>query len=277
MAATLLPQAYGVWFNARYVLRYADYGVTDTRAALQLFSRVTHELGMRSRDWVGDTAYRLHWLAQHEGDACGGLVTYLLLHVPPALLDRTRTWLAEEFLPPPAGALVHEFGPDVWRTASTVRPHVTHWSLVRELWRIVHPSILVADEHGRLRPLRALLGVPPQQPRAPTALPPRVRRYSTSHTLRSAHWRAALEERFAFVSPWALGAWDALDRGWEIDECGYRESERAHRTRAVEELRAQLPLGVSAAQDAALEERLRALRESLPLDPMKRPRPRPLW
>jgi len=277
LAATLLPQRYGVWFNVRWVLRYGDYGVTGPRAALALFSRVTHELGMRVRDWAGDPAFRLHWLAQHEGYIDGELLTYLLLYIPPALVERARVWLVDDFLPSPAGALVHEFGPDVWRTAPGARPHVTHWSLVRELWRIVPADIVVADEAGLRRPLRTVLGVPPQQPRTPTVLPPRVRRWSASHTLGSAVWRAALEERFAFVSTWTLGSWGALDGGWELDEHGYRATEAARRARALDEVRAQLPPGVSAAQDAAREERLRALRETWPLDPMKRPRPRPLW
>jgi len=276
-AATLLPQAYGVWFNTRLVLRYADFGVTDVAASLRLCSDLTHELGLRVRDWVGDTAFRLHWLAQHEGAEAGGLVTRLLLHVPPTLFERARAWIAEEFLPTPEGVWVNTLGVDVWRAADTARPHVTHWALVRELWRIVNPAVLDLDECGCRAPLVTLLGVPPQRPRTPTALPASVRRWSTSHTLGSSVWRAAATARLAFVSALEERAWGALDTGWELHEHDCRRAELAQRQRAEDVLLAQLPRGVSDAQDAVLEERLRALRSSWTTDPMKRPRPCALW
>lgn len=276
-AATVLPQAYGLWFNARLVLSYADFGATDVAASLRLCSDLTHELGLRVRDWVGDAAFRLHWLAQHEGAEAGGFVTRLLLHLPPARFERARAWIAEDFLPTPEGVWVNALGADVWRAADTARPHVTHWALVRELWRIVSPAVLEVDEHGRRAPLVELLGVPPQRPRTPGVLPSGVRRWSTSHTLGSSVWRAAAAARMSYVSVMEERAWGALDRGWGLHEYECRRAEMAQRRRAEDVLRAQLPRGVSSAQDAVLEERLRALRESWPVDPMKRPRPRPLW
>ncbi len=276
-AATLLPQAYGLWFNTRFLLRYADFDVTDVPESLRLFSDLTHELGLRVRDWVGDAAFRLHWLAQHEGVDADGLVTRVLLYLPPPLFERARCWLVDDFLPQPATAAFSPVGTDVWRTADTARPHTTHWSLVRELWRIVNPSVLEVDEGGRRIPLVGLLGVPPQRPRTPAQLPRRVRRFSTSRTLGSSVWRDAASARMAFVSAFEERAWGALDGGWELHEHDARQAEMKQRVRAEDLLRAQLPRGESSAQDAVLEERLRALRESWPVDPMKRPRPRALW
>lgn len=276
-AATLLPQAYGVWFNARLILRYADFDVKDVAAALRLCSGLTHELGLRLRDWVGDAAFRLHWLTQHEGADAGGLITHLLLHVPPPLFGRAREWIAEEYLPTPVGVWPNELGTDVWRAADTARPHVTHWALVRELWRVANPLVLELDERGRRAPLVTLLSVPPQRPRTPAALPDGVRRWSTSHTLGSSQWRDAATARLAFVSAFDERAWDALDTGWELHEFDYRRAEIKQRQRAEDVLRAQLPHGVSSTQDAVLDERLRSLRETWPVDPLKRPRPRALW
>lgn len=276
-AATLLPQAYGEWFNARLALRYADFGVHETTSSLRLFSDLTHELGLRLRDWVGDTNFRLHWLAQHEGQEDEGLVTRLLMHLPPPLFERARRWLADEFLPTPCGVLVNDLDALAWRAANTARPHATHWSLVRELWRILNPAILEVNERGQRAPLVELLGVPPQRPRTPRELPAGTRRFSTSHSLGSSAWRKMSEERFGYVSIFKERTWSALDGGWELNEHGHRRVEADHRKRAADVLRAQLPPGQSETQDAVREERLRALRESWPLDPMKRARSRPLW
>lgn len=182
-AATLLPQAYGVWFNARWWLRYGDYGVTVLAATRRVFSDLTHELGMRLRDWTGAPDLPLHWLAQHKVSAARGFETYLLLHLPAAHTTATAAWLAA-FLPVPDGALVNAVGPEVSRAPPVGgRAAMLHWSLVRELWRVVHPDLEEPDGPRR-RPLVEALGVPSQGRRAAGALPAGARRYGRAHDCR---------------------------------------------------------------------------------------------
>ncbi len=280
-AATLLPQAYGLWFNTLVVSRWREFDVEGWPAVRTQFSALTHEMGMRLRDWVGDAAFRLHWLAQHEVDAGGGFVTWLLLCVPPGLSARAREWTAE-FLPVPVGRLANELGDDVWWSPAGSLA-TAHWRLVRVLWRALDGDLTLPDEAGVRRPLKALLGVPVQGPRVAGVLSEGARRWSSSQTLGPGVWRAAVKERFAFVSVldeprWSrVRPWHALDTGWEAFEYECRVAETARRAARLSEIEAALPAGVCAAQDAAREERLRALRESWPLDPMKRPRSRCLW
>lgn len=276
-AATLLPQAYGLWFNTRLVLQWSHYGVETWGEVTSRFSALTHELGMRVRDWVGDPDFRLHWLVQHEVNATGGFESWLLLCLPIAERESAREWLGGQ-LPPPPGALVATLGADVWRAPNvTGRAHVVHWSLVRELWRAVDPALRDVDEAARRAALREVLGVPVQGPRAAGVLPAGARRWSTSQTLGSRVWAAAHDERFGFVSPVAVRAWRALDTGWEADEWRYRSAEAARRAADISEITAQFPPGQSALTDLTREKKVRAFIDSLPFDPMKRPRPRPLW
>jgi len=275
-AATLLPQAHALWFNTRLVLRWWEYGVAAWSDVTTRFSALTHELGMRVRDWVGDPDFRLHWLVQHEVTA-RGFESWLLLSLPVDERERARAWVAAE-LPLAAGVLVNALGADVWRAPNvTGRAHAVHWSLVRQLWRAVDPDLRDVDEAGRRVALREVLGVPVQGPRAAGVLPEGVRRWSTSKTLGSRYWKTAYNERFGFVSVMALRVWRALDTGWEADERGYRRNEAARRAAVIAEIAAQFPPGVSALTDLTREKKIRAFVESLPLDPMKRPRPRPLW
>lgn len=281
-AATLLPQMYGAWFNTRLVLRWTDYGVTEWKGVgkregvTTRFSALTHELGMRVRDWVGDPGFRLHWLVQHEVTA-RGYESWLLLSLPTDEREAARAWIANE-LPVARGVLVNALGVDVWRAPNvTGRAHAVHWSLVRELWRAVDPTLRDVDEAGRRTPLRAVLGVPVQGPRAAGVLPDGARRWSTSQTLGSRVWAAAYDERFGFVSPVGLRVWRALDMGWEADEWGYRRAEATRRAAVIAEIAAQFPPGQSALTDLTREKKIRAFNDSLPFDPMKRPRPRPLW
>ncbi len=281
-AATLLPQMYGVWFNTRLVLRWADYGVVEWRdvraraGVTERFSALTHELGMRVRDWVGDPEFRLHWLVQHEVTA-RGYESWLLLSLPVDEREAARAWIAAH-LPLARGVLVNALGANVWRAPNvTGRAHAVHWSLVRELWRAVDPTLRDLDEAGRRTPLREVLGVPVQGPRAAGVLPDGARRWSTSQTLGSRVWAAAHDERFGFVSPVALRVWRAVDTGWEADEWGYRRAEAARRAADTAAITAQFPSGQSALTDLTREKKVRAFIDSLPFDPMKRPRPRPLW
>lgn len=275
--ATLLPQAYGLWFNTRVVLRWANYGVTEWADVTARFSALTHELGLRVRDWVGDPEFRLHWLVQHEVTAAGGFESWLLLSLPVAEREAAQTWVAGQ-LPPPAGALVATLGADVWRAPNVLgRAHAVHWSLVRELWRAVDPALRDVDEAGRRAPLRTVLGVPVQGPRSAGVLPDGARRWSTSKTLGSRLWTTACDDRFGFLSALVLREWRALDTGWEADEWANRRAEAARRSAVIAEITAQFPPAVSPLTDLTREKKIRAFVESLPFDPMKRPRPRALW
>ncbi|MBL8537053.1 MAG: AAA family ATPase [Hyphomonadaceae bacterium] len=281
-AATLLPQMYGVWFNTRLVLRWSDYGVTEWKdvdereGVTERFSALTHELGLRVRDRVGDPEFRLHWLVQHEVTA-RGYESWLLLSLPVDEREAARAWIAAH-LPVTHGVLVNALGVDVWRAPNvTGRAHAVHWSLVRELWRAVDPDLRDVDEAGRRVALRAVLGVPVQGPRAAGVLPDGARRWSTSQTLGSRVWAAAHEERFGFVSPVALRVWRALNTGWEADEFANRRTEAERRAAVIAEITAQFPPGQSALTDLTREKKICAFVESLPFDPLKRPRLRPLW
>jgi DNA polymerase III subunit gamma/tau len=127
-AATMLPQEYGIWFNARLKLRYADHGIVDVTPSLKVLSEVTHELRLRLRDWIGDPAYQLHYVVQNEVDEASCLTSWLLMSVPLEHLMRTREWLTTK-LPTRPGELMQVLGKDVWRAPSIARPASLHGRL----------------------------------------------------------------------------------------------------------------------------------------------------
>lgn len=274
-AATMLLQEYGVHFNVRLIVRWADYGILDWASACKELSALTHELGLRVRDWVGDARWKLHYLAQHEA-AADGCTTWLLCHLPTPHLVRAREWIAQA-LPLTNGRLFNSIGDDIWR-AGTVsgRELLTHWSVVRELWRALDPNLTQHD--GLLkRPLKEVLGVPPQGPRAAGVLPDELRRFTTSQTLSGGAWAAAQSARFGFLSAFDAQEWRLIAKGWEAEEYAHRRAEAWRRAEEIARIHAQFPPGLDAQTDLTREQKLRRFEERLPHDPLARPRQSRPW
>jgi hypothetical protein len=203
------------------------------------------------------------------------------MHIPGDEVQGAREWIADR-LPEPEGFPFKVVGEDVWRAPTVLgRPHQLHWSLVRELWRPLSVDIEERDKSGR-RSLRDLLQVPPQAPRVAGTLPGGFRRYSSSKTLGSGQWKAARADGMGFVSAldaaaFDTRAWRAIDAGWERDELAYRRVEIARRQAEVDALRALFPSDMSPVDEAQFAQRLESLKASWEIDPIRRPRPKPLW
>ena len=89
-AASMIGQEYGLLFNTAVRLRHAGLGGGEELNAGRLVSQLLHELRLRMRSWV--PGERLHWIYVHErSDA--GVITELVLHVPPMALLSFEDWL----------------------------------------------------------------------------------------------------------------------------------------------------------------------------------------
>lgn len=273
--ATLLPQAYNCWFNVRLFLDYAVYDISAWREALDTFSSLKHKLTLNLRRWAGDGDFRLHWMVQHEVSPQGTPQSRWLMHVPPELREAAAAWIAGA-LPTLPDVLANTFSDIEWRAPDRSGCDL-HWSLVRELWRALDPTLCVVAEDGRRQPLKKVLGVPPQEPRIAGVLPAGLRRHSPSDTLAPSVWRRAAQRHHGFVSAFDEGAYAALSRGWEAEEFQNRTAEEARRELAIGILEAALDADESEVHAAALHERMDEMIASWDVPPLLRPRATPLW
>jgi DNA polymerase-3 subunit gamma/tau len=272
-AATMLAQEFGLWFNVRFCMPFADYGIDEPFAAMKFLSDLKRELRLRLRDWTGDPEALLHFLQQNEVDDAGHITSWLLMCIPHAHVIDTHEWIVTQ-LPLRDGELTPSAEPGMWRAPTHGRQPATHWMLVRELWRSMDPAIPARDGSKRVR-LKDMLAVPCQGPRVAGVLPPRVRRWSSSEALSTAAWDEAFNAKFGYVCAIENEWWEALDRGWEFDERKHRQDEAKRRAEAIASIEAQFPHGRDAATDLTREQKLRAFFDRLPFDPLRRQRKQP--
>ena len=228
-AATFLVQRYEVTLNACLTLNHGAIGVTEDKAAVDLISDLSRELGLRMKNWGQAAGHPdqslLHRISLLERDSDGALTSTVLLHLPGFAAERARTWIFERFLPRYAPA--DPSWADDWlevRHASDAHGVLAHqWELMRRLWRGIDPTI-AAD--GEL--LIDRLGVP-KRGRRPAGRVSR-RRYALSLSINRA---ARAEEAKLFephLSAYADRAWDWLFRRWE-----WREARNRRQTRRRED------------------------------------------
>lgn len=274
-AATMIAQRYGLWFNVRLRMPFAEYGLTDAHEAMKFLSDLKRALRLRLRSWTGDNETLLHFLQQTEVDADGALTGWLVMHIPPPHVATAYDWVLTQ-LPERVGELTPTYGADMWRAPQHGLPHRNHWSLMKELWRLIDP-LLMGTNGSKKEPLKVLLAVPPQAPRVGGALPKGLRRWSASGELTTTEWTKAYEEKFGYLSALDKQMWDVLESGWELDELVHRQRETTRRREEIKKIERLFPPDRDKATDLTRERKLHAFFDRLPFDPLRRPRDTPPW
>jgi DNA polymerase-3 subunit gamma/tau len=275
-AGSFLPQHYGVLLNLRLTIRHGEFGIQDHLVGAGLISSLTHELGMRLKEWQSDSNPRYHWIYRHEADTDGYLLTRLALSVAEDHLAAALHWMrfkffarrfASEVIPALTIALRHSQNPRCLLRF--------HWACIRALSRSLDPALLARSEAGDRIPLVELLRIPHRW-RGPTGTVHCAKRREASKSIRPPAQLTAAAGRMPFLSALEDRAWKALDQGWELLE---------HRDRAVEVQRRQeaegrvrgLFAGDNELARARCAEEIARLRARFPLDPKKRLRTWERW
>ncbi|MCK1412467.1 AAA family ATPase [Bradyrhizobium sp. CW4] len=238
-AGSLLPQRYGVLFNLRLTLSPSEPDRPDPRVNAQLVTKLTHELGMRLKDWCGTASPVLHWMYRHEWDDERGHRTRILLSVPDKHIVEALAWLRVKFVP------------RICRTSDlkvqiACRPVMSqkdrvrfHWQGVRALSRSLAPGFTARSDLGPASPLVDLLKIPLQW-RAQVRRISNVQARGMSASLTGQAKRDG-GSGMAWLSALEDGAWRGLDTGWELQEYEARKTETERRAVAIAKLAALLP------------------------------------
>jgi DNA polymerase-3 subunit gamma/tau len=268
-AGSFLPQHHGALLNLRLTIHHAKIGIRDHIAGADLISDLTHELGMRLKDWCPDSNPQFHWMYRHEADNEGHLVTRLVMAVPDDHQAVAVHWIRSRFF---ARRFASEGSPAITivlrDSHNSERLLRFHWACIRALSRSLDPALLERSEEGERLPLVDLLGIPDRW-RGPTGTVHCAKRRGASISLRPPAQQIAAAERMPFLSALEDRAWQALDQGWELWE---------HRDRAAEIQRRQEEegriRGLFAGDDeltrARCAEEIARLTASYPLDPKQR-------
>lgn len=258
-AGSFLPQNYGQLFNIRVTINHRRLEGHDHAAGAKFVSALTHKLGMRIQDWAPDSEPHFHWLYQHEIDDDGALVTRLAISVPETHKAAAVKWLRSTA--PHDGLLIA----GALRQADSLEQRIRfHWACVRALSRGLDPTILARAENGERKPLAELLRIPKRW-RAPVAGAKSPQSRGSSESLGPGRQKVCQSERMPLLSAVGDRVWRFIDSGWELQEHMDIQAEHSRRAIAEDELRAQF-LGADELSQARLDEELRALRETYPLD-----------
>lgn len=264
-AASLLPQRYGVLFNLRLTISRSELDRTDSDGNAQIVSKLTHELGMRLKDWCGASSSPvLHWMYRHEWGDETGQRTRILLSVPEEHIEEALAWLRVKFVP------------RISRTCDlkvqiACRPGMSpkervrfHWRGVRALSRSLAPGFTARSDLGPVSPLVDLLKIPLRW-RAQVRRISNVQARGMSASLTGGAKRND-ESGMAWLSALEDGAWRALDTGWELQEYEARRAETERRAVALAKLAALLP-GADDARREGLRLEMEVLKSSWSSNP----------
>jgi DNA polymerase-3 subunit gamma/tau len=250
-AASFLPQRYGVLFNLRLTISHSESEQPDQAVSASLVSKLTHELGMRLKDWCGSSPPALHWMYRHEWDETLQR-TRLLLAIPDAHIAAALRWLNCKFLVRSAKNYDFKFL-IACRSGMTLEGRVGfHWQSVRALSRSLSSNLTARSDDGSISPLVDLLKIP-QSWRAPVRRIPNVQARGISGSL-----TAGIKQKDENGMAWLLaskdGAWRALDTGWELLEYEARLAEKERRDVALAKLAALLSGAGDVRRDSLLLE-----------------------
>lgn len=262
-AASLLPQRYGVLFNLRLTLSCTEPDRPDPRANAQLVTKLTHELGMRLKDWCGATSPVVHWMYRHEWRESEQR-TRILLSVPDEHIAATLAWLRLKFVPriSRTGDLKVQI---VCRPDTSQDDGVRfHWQGVRALSRSLDPKLTARSDLGVVAPLVDLLKIPLRWREQARRLSNVQARGMSASLTGGTKWND--ENGMAWLSALEDGAWRALDTGWELQEYEARKAETERRAVALAKLAALLP-GADDARREGLRLEMELLRSSWSSDP----------
>ncbi|MHC2531877.1 DNA polymerase III subunit [Bradyrhizobium diazoefficiens] len=273
-AASLLPQRYGVLFNLRLTISRSELEQPDSDGNAQLVSKLTHELGMRLKNWCGTVSPVLHWMYRHEWDDETGQRTRILLSVPDEHIAAALAWLRVKFVP------------RISRTCDlkvqiACRPGISqgdrvrfHWQGVRALSRSLAPRFTARSDLGPVSPLVDLLKIPLRW-RAQVRRIANVQARGMSASLTGGVKRND-ESGMAWLSALDDGAWRALDNGWELQEYEARKAETERRAVALAKLAALFP-GADEGRREGLRLEMELLKSSWSSDPRDWRRGWPGW
>ncbi|MGB6984107.1 MAG: hypothetical protein WBD78_17075 [Methylocella sp.] len=268
-AGSFLAQQYGALLNLRLTIRHGEFGIRDHLVGAGLISSLTHELGMRVKEWLSGSNPRYHWLYRHEADTDGHLVTRLALSVSEDHLTAVLRWLRSKFF-------ARRFDGEVFPALTIAVRHSQnpqrllrfHWACIRALSRSLDPALFARSEVGERRPLVELLRIPHRW-RGPSGTVRCTKRREASKSIRSSAQRIASAGRMPFLSALEDCAWTALDQGWELLEHRDRSTEVQRRQEEEGRIRA-LFAGDDELTRARCAEEIARLRARYPLDPKKR-------
>ena len=251
-AASLLPQRYGVLFNVRLTISPPESDRNDSGGNAQLVSKLTHELGMRLKEWSGSSSPVLHWMYRHELADETRQTTRILLSIPDEYIEAALAWLRTKFLPRISRAcdLKVQIGCRP-RTSQEDRVRF-HWQGVRALSRSLDPRLTARSDLGSIAPLADLLKIPPRW-RTQVRRISNIQVRGTSASLTAAAKRND-ESGMAWLSALGDGAWRALDTGWELQEFEARKAEVERRDVALAKLEALLTRADHARRESLLLE-----------------------
>jgi hypothetical protein len=225
-------------FNLRLTISHSESEQPDQALNASLVSKLTHELGMRLKDWSGSSVPVLHWMYRHEWDETVQR-TRLLLAIPDAHIAAALRWLNCKFL-------VRSTKNYDFKVQIACRPGMSregrvrfHWQSVRALSRSLNPNLTARSDDGSISPLVDLLNIPPSW-RAPVRRIPSVQARGMSGSLTAGTKRKDKSD-MAWLSALKDGAWCSMDSGWELQEYEARLVEKERREVALAKLAALLP------------------------------------
>ncbi|MBR0866302.1 AAA family ATPase [Bradyrhizobium diazoefficiens] len=263
-AASLLPQRYGVLFNLRLTISRSGSDRINPEGNAQLVSKLTHELGMRLKDWCGSSSPVLHWMYRHEREDETRQRTRVLLSVPDEHVAAALAWLRAKFVPR-MSRTCHLKVQIACRPGMPQEDRVRfHWQGVRALSRSLDPRFTARSGLGSVSPLVDLLKIPLRW-RAQVRRMSNVQARGMSASLTGGAKRND-ESGMACLSALSDGAWQAVDTGWELPEYEARKAERERREVALARLAALLP-GADDARRESLHLEMELLKSSWSSDP----------
>lgn len=254
-AASYLIQEHGLCFTVRLLVRHS--GVPAPQDEGTLMSEFCRNAG----NWLDKSGVPAFRLLVRETDPKRGPCSRFVAHVPPEQLSAFEAWTRKWFtqtrdLQIAEDALeFDQLAPSkIHSRANRIR---FHWKCVRDLCASLDPGVQDRIERqGAPKPLVALLDIPESKRRTPTAIPNRA--FSASSALSP----ETIEEQakvtgMPYLSAYDDGAYDHLDKGWELEEYHHRQSFLNDRAEQLRQINAALPDGDLATQrdrEAALKD-----------------------
>lgn len=258
-AATFALQKHWAPFNILVKATWAG-GEGASPPAVSEFLR---RLSMRVYNWGCDEVGGFSHIVLKGRGRNGELTTTLVGHLPARHFERLNTWLVQQS---GSGAWDAAFTHEATCSDNWVYQVKRHWSLMRELWQGVDPSLKVDGA----RSLADVLRVPPGKRCAAGEVG--GRRYSIGGAISEKSRQAAASEGLPHLSAVASAQWDFLFRGWERKEHAYRMSALANRAAENAMLRREFA-GLDALHESASEAASRKLQQNQIETAMFRPLP----
>jgi hypothetical protein len=278
-AASYCVQEYGALLNTSLILRYAEFGIQDVRAATEKLTRLIQEMRQRTGRAQPQVRNPLHFLYVNERTS-GGIETHLVAHIPPAISDMEE-WLRISAVPrifnvPPDGS-GYIFKQD--RTSNPKREIRRHFARVKTLCRGLDPALVedvyVGNLWSGIEPLVRLLGIPEGCCRSIGEISETHRHNESRHLATKARDHAA-EEGMPALSAFTPEGFRWITAGWELDEYRDRKALKAAREQTRLDIHEKW-LGSSAREQRQLEKALEEWRAQWPKRPEDRPRTWEMW